>query len=46
MVTNTPLIPLFRRQRQMDLYEFQASWSYTEKPYLRVWGALLAAPYH
>lgn len=35
----------------MKLYEFQASWSYTEKPYLRVCvggggQALLAAPYH
>lgn len=29
-----PLIPALRMQRQIDLYEFQASQSYTVKPNL------------
>lgn len=32
-IVNT-LDPSIRRQRQMDFYEFQGSWSYTERPCL------------
>lgn len=32
MVHSTPLIPALRRQRQADLYQFEASLVRTEKP--------------
>jgi hypothetical protein len=31
-----PLIPTLRRQRQVDLNEFEDSLGYTEKPYLKI----------